>query len=134
MKLTADTFATLVSGIPPSSLPKTFRNAIALVREFGIRYLRIDSLCILQDSSEDWQQQGDVMGQIYKSCALCLAATSATNCNGGLFFERDPYLLQPVHVLGRWPFYDASQPLEWYTCFVQAPYFNNIMLAPLSFI
>ena len=132
MKLTADTFATLVSGIPPSSLPKTFRNAIALVREFGIRYLWIDSLCILQDSSEDWQQQGAVMGQIYKSCALCLAATSATDCNGGLFFERDPYLLQPVHVLGRWPFYDTSQPLEWYTCFVQAPYSNNIMLAPLN--
>ena len=35
-------------------LPKTFRDAITVARRLGIRYLWIDSLCIVQDDSLDW--------------------------------------------------------------------------------
>lgn len=34
-------------GTPISKLPKTFRDTIALARNFSIRYLWIDSLCII---------------------------------------------------------------------------------------
>jgi hypothetical protein len=36
-------------------LPKTFQNAITVSRQLGIRFLWIDSLCILQDDTDDWQ-------------------------------------------------------------------------------
>ncbi len=36
-------------GMSWDSLPQTFQNAIYLTRSLGIRYLWIDSLCILQD-------------------------------------------------------------------------------------
>ena len=38
----------------PSEMPKTFADAIAVTRTMGQRYLWIDSLCILQDSADDW--------------------------------------------------------------------------------
>ena len=132
IKLSQETYPVLKSGIAARDLPKTFRNAIALVRDMGFRFLWIDSLCIFQDSVEDWQKQAYSMGQIYKRCALSLAATSATDCNGGLFFERDPYMLQPVRVFARWPLCDRSRPMAWYNCFIQAPYFNNIMASHLN--
>jgi hypothetical protein len=34
-------------------LPLTFRDAVEVTRRLGQRYLRIDSLCILQDSRKD---------------------------------------------------------------------------------
>ncbi|KAH8763043.1 hypothetical protein F5883DRAFT_646219 [Diaporthe sp. PMI_573] len=37
--------------IPLESLPKTFRDAVLVTRELGLRFLWIDSLCIIQDSN-----------------------------------------------------------------------------------
>jgi hypothetical protein len=39
-------------------LPRSFRDAIQITRWLGYRYLWIDSLCILQDSHEDWASVG----------------------------------------------------------------------------
>ncbi|ORY15026.1 hypothetical protein BCR34DRAFT_478490 [Clohesyomyces aquaticus] len=36
------------------SLPLSFRQAILFTRWLGVRYLWIDSLCIIQDDEEDW--------------------------------------------------------------------------------
>jgi hypothetical protein len=38
-------------------LPKTFADAVIATRRFGYRYLLIDSVCILQDSIEDWRRE-----------------------------------------------------------------------------
>ncbi|KAH7237063.1 uncharacterized protein BKA55DRAFT_134618 [Fusarium redolens] len=40
-------------GAPISRLPKTFREAITVARRFSVKYMWIDSLCIIQDSLED---------------------------------------------------------------------------------
>lgn len=37
----------------PDAIPKTFADAIQVTRAIGIRYIWIDSLCIIQDSEED---------------------------------------------------------------------------------
>jgi hypothetical protein len=39
--------------IPWSTLPRTFQDAIAIAQELSIRYLWIDSLCIIQDNIAD---------------------------------------------------------------------------------
>lgn len=36
------------------ALPKSFEDAIRITKELGFRYLWIDSLCIIQDSPQDW--------------------------------------------------------------------------------
>lgn len=46
-------------------LPKTFRDAIFIARALGMRYLWIDSLCILQDDLQDWQREPAKMCDVY---------------------------------------------------------------------
>jgi hypothetical protein len=54
VKLNTRNEAVLQAGIPLQRLPKTFRDAISFTRALRLRYLWIDSLCILQDSPHDW--------------------------------------------------------------------------------
>ena len=60
-------------------LPRTFQDAVTVTRKLGLRYLWIDSLCIIQDDSDDWNEQSMVMGKIYnESTITIMAATSIT--------------------------------------------------------
>ena len=77
-----------LSGIPWTDLPRTFQDVIALTRCLGIRCIWIDSLCIMQGDTLDWEIQSSKMGQIYSSSFLCIAATGSEDSDGGLFFNR----------------------------------------------
>ncbi|KAJ5802154.1 uncharacterized protein N7503_004604 [Penicillium pulvis] len=79
-------------------LPQTFQDAIQLTRRLGIRYLWIDSLCIIQDSHEDWLDQSAVMGGVYQYSYLNIAATKSTDPYGGLFTTRNPCVVTPLRV------------------------------------
>lgn len=46
-------------------LPLTFRHAITVTLLLGIKYLWIDSLCIIQDSTSDWEAESAKMGDYY---------------------------------------------------------------------
>jgi hypothetical protein len=69
------------------SLPKTFRDAIIVTRALKIRYLWIDALCIVQDDSEDWQEQSAAMGGIYSNALFTIAAHAAMDTDDG-FLEK----------------------------------------------
>ena len=80
----------LRSGFPIDSLPTTYKDAIQITRSLGIRYLWIDSLCIIQDSSDDWLREAAMMDTVYARSFCNIAALDAADSNGGCFFERDP--------------------------------------------
>jgi hypothetical protein len=80
----------LRKGIDLLSLPQTFRDAMAITRKIGIRYLWIDSLCIIQDSEEDWLVESACMDTFYMNSFLNIGATGAHDGREGLFRERDP--------------------------------------------
>jgi hypothetical protein len=88
VKLTASTLDLLVAGFSVSSLPKTFQDAIEITREIGVSYLWIDSLCILQDSSEDWAFESRRMSDVYSNALLTIAAEQSVSCDGGIFSKR----------------------------------------------
>ncbi|KAI0164189.1 heterokaryon incompatibility protein-domain-containing protein [Xylariaceae sp. FL1272] len=71
-------------------IPKTFQDAICVVRALGIRYLWIDSLCIVQDDPQDWSEQAALMCDIYSNATLTIFATRAMGCTDTLFpsFQR----------------------------------------------
>ncbi|KAF9766040.1 hypothetical protein IL306_001587, partial [Fusarium sp. DS 682] len=96
VKLTAQTDDALSTEFPISSLPKTFREAIAVTRRFGVPYLWIDSLCIRQDDPDDWATQGSIMGYIYLNGLCNIAASAGEDSHQGLFRSRDANLLRPV--------------------------------------
>lgn len=83
--------------VPLLSLPKTFQDAVAVTRELGIRYLWIDSLCIIQDSVEDWELECSRMAQIYQGSIVSICGPTALDSSTGFLNPRtcpepDPYL------------------------------------------
>lgn len=85
--LTLATLQDQEQGISIGTLPKNFQDAISITRMLGVRYLWIDSLCIIQDSDEDWLKESAEMGEIYKKSFITIAATNAEN--SAIEFLRD---------------------------------------------
>lgn len=93
-------------GIHLSDLPRTFHDAIDVARRLEIEYLGIDSLCIIQDDSRDWDIQASRMADIYENAYVTIAATSSGDGNGGCYrrslpttSKRDFYTpLEVVHL------------------------------------
>jgi hypothetical protein len=98
-KLTTSNFQDLQKSISPSDLSQTFQDAIIVARRLGVRYLWIDSLCIVQDSPEDWQDEPSMMNLVYKNSLCTIAATEATEFHHGLFKNRDASSLAYFKVL-----------------------------------
>ncbi|ORY18391.1 heterokaryon incompatibility protein-domain-containing protein [Clohesyomyces aquaticus] len=79
--------------IPWSSLTKTFQDAIHLTFRLGFKYIWIDSLCIIQDSIDDWRHEGSKMSSIYSNSFLTIAASRAFEGSQGLHCEQDAPLV-----------------------------------------
>ncbi|KAI0101923.1 HET-domain-containing protein [Nemania sp. FL0031] len=74
-------------GIKVSELPKNFVDAAQVCARLELRYLWIDSLCIIQNSLGDWREQAALMHLVYRYALITIVATSATSCHGG-FLKR----------------------------------------------
>lgn len=85
--VTSENESRFFAGFSMADLPKTFRHAVHITRALHIRYLWIDSLCILQDNKNHWRKQSAIMGAIYEHAFLRLAACSAHNCTEGMYSE-----------------------------------------------
>jgi len=70
-------------------LTKTFQEAIIVTQSLGIRYLWIDSLCIVQDDEDDWRRESVKMGRVYKDAVITIAASGARDGSEGCFMERN---------------------------------------------
>jgi hypothetical protein len=97
LKTTASNVDNLRKQIDVQKLPKTIQDAIDFTRRLNIRYLWVDSLCILQardgmsldyDHRDDWQKEAGRFGQYYQNSVLTIAATGASGATEGLFLER----------------------------------------------
>jgi hypothetical protein len=126
--LTAKTIDRLKEVIPQSELPLTFQNAITAATWLGKRYLWVDSLCILQDSLEDWWKEARMMRSVYKSAWGTIAATGASDSSIGCFFERDPEVLRPFKISVSWNDYGPRV----YYCFPSEIWIDGVGKAPLN--
>jgi hypothetical protein len=75
-------------GIPLACLPQMMQGVVSVLRGFGIPYLWIDSLCILQDSAADWADQATMMAQVYSNAEVTIAATWCHGSGRSLFSGR----------------------------------------------
>ncbi|KAK4176139.1 putative GMC oxidoreductase [Triangularia setosa] len=69
-------------------VPKLFQDAIDIARQLGIRYLWIDSLCIIQDDADDWYQESRKMCSIYQNSVVTIAGTAGFGCEDSLIPAR----------------------------------------------
>ncbi|KAI2615893.1 heterokaryon incompatibility protein-domain-containing protein [Hypoxylon sp. NC1633] len=85
---TRETISDRMRGIALDDMPQTFRDAVRLTRALNLRYLWIDSLCIIQGDSRDWEEQSAVMADIYANCYLNIATTRSPSGAEGFLQPR----------------------------------------------
>ncbi|EFX01617.1 heterokaryon incompatibility protein [Grosmannia clavigera kw1407] len=64
------------------------RDAIKITLELEFSYIWIDSLCIIQDSSDDWNAEAARIGSYYAGAECTLASTGSESGDGGCFHSR----------------------------------------------
>lgn len=111
----------------PSELPKSFRDATAIAQKFRVKYLWIDSLCIIQDSVVDWRQEAAYMGDIYRNSFCNISATGASNSELGCFAERDPSMVLPCRIISAW----TNTTNQMYHV-VASRFWDHVVEAPLN--
>jgi hypothetical protein len=112
LKLTKGNKEAFQKKIDVSALPKTFTDAMKVASSLGQRYIWIDSLCIIQDSPQDWQEQAAIMGAVYHNSWCNIAATAASDSSIGCFMERSPLDVLPCKIRTKW----ISEPEKSFFC------------------
>ena len=95
IRTTHKTLHDFMSQIPMSSLPPTFKDSVKTTRLLGLQYLWIDSLCIIQDSIEDWEIECSKMADIYRNALVTIAAVDAANSLEGFLNQRPSSISSP---------------------------------------
>lgn len=76
-------------GIPWTEICRNtnFRDAIQVARHLKVRYIWIDSLCIIQNSKNrvDWEHEAPLMHRVYRNSYCNIAASDSQDSDGGLF-------------------------------------------------
>jgi hypothetical protein len=84
LHLNSDNIEWLKNSIPTDGLAATTRDALVVARYMGIRYVWVDAICILQDSTEDWNRQASNMRRYYSDSLVVICASSAVKADAGL--------------------------------------------------
>ena len=88
-RLTTHTKAMFEERLPLHLFPQTLQDAMEWTRRLGDRFIWIDNLCIIQDSTEDWTREAARMASIYGSATVTLVA-AAGSIYGGMTDRRNP--------------------------------------------
>ncbi|KAH6643243.1 heterokaryon incompatibility protein-domain-containing protein [Boeremia exigua] len=64
-------------------LPLTFKDAVEVTRRLGLRYLWIDSLCIVQGDAKEWALEVSKMASVYGNALVTLCALSSVDSKSG---------------------------------------------------
>ncbi|CAI6099895.1 unnamed protein product [Clonostachys chloroleuca] len=98
LRLTTQNISTLKEEIALDSLGKTFQDAIETARRLAVQFIWIDSLCIIQDSKEDWAKESVLMQHVYGNSFCNIAATNSSDSQGGCFRNREITAIQPIRL------------------------------------
>jgi hypothetical protein len=112
-------------GIAWSELSKTFQDAVVITGKLGLRYIWIDSLCIIQDDLWDWEIESKKMADIYEASMLTIAAAKAQDGESGCFTKgRESTKIVSSHRQSNGPFevwYQVSAEHEGFADWIMYP-------------
>jgi hypothetical protein len=88
---TKATLSEHLGNIAWDNLPKTLQDAIRISRKLGLRYLWVDTLCIIQDGDPDNDKESELpkMGTYYANAFCTIAAASSKNSTESFLQVRD---------------------------------------------
>lgn len=88
VKTTLSNYNQMLSAIAVATLPQTLQDSITVTRQLQQRYLWIDAICIIQDSTSDWEAESVTMAAVYRNAYLTIAAgTDAAATDGFLAYQ-----------------------------------------------
>jgi hypothetical protein len=87
-KLIAQSLASYEQQIPWAIIPKTLQDAATTTNLLGIRYVWIDSLCIIQDDDDDKSREISQMAMVYSHSTLTIMARRGDKATDGFLHER----------------------------------------------
>ena len=90
-----DSFDEYRKCIPDRVLSKSFSDAVEITRQIGIRFLWIDSLCIIQ-GTDDWAIEAAKMAQVYSQAYITISLDSAKDSSEGCLNPRSARLEAPL--------------------------------------
>jgi len=87
--LTSSTLAQFQRVINTQRLPRSFQETMELACNLRIKYIWIDSMCILQDEDDlsDWENEALTMHRVYAHSFLNVSATFASDGTESLFYR-----------------------------------------------
>ncbi|KAF4339785.1 tol [Fusarium beomiforme] len=100
---------TFLKNIPFDAIPPTFQDAIKLANALDIEYVWIDSLCIIQDSKDDWETEAAHMASVYSLAYVTISATAAQDSAAGLK-EKYPIIKHPCEITPSWTGFENQIP------------------------
>ncbi|KAI8715153.1 hypothetical protein NCS52_01022400 [Fusarium sp. LHS14.1] len=84
-------------GFRLSEVSPVIRDAVVVCRAFGVRYLWVDAVCIIQDDAYDWEQESALMAMLFKDAYFVIAAPASDSCNEGFLSLTKPFINLPFH-------------------------------------
>ena len=78
-----------MKGMKLVNMAATFRDAILVTRALGLKYIWIDSICIIQGEGGDFNQEAKRMEDVYSGAYCVLAASRAANHFSGFLGPRN---------------------------------------------
>ncbi|KAH6960232.1 heterokaryon incompatibility protein-domain-containing protein [Fusarium avenaceum] len=70
-----------MASIDLQAVSKVIQDAAIVCKLFGVRYLWVDALCIVQGDSQDWERESTNMGSIFRNAYFTIATASIDSCN-----------------------------------------------------
>lgn len=66
-----------------------FRDVVEVAHRLHVRYVWIDSLCIIQDRGhQDWEHEAPLIHMVYRNPYCKITASASADSDGGLFRDR----------------------------------------------
>ncbi|KLU87065.1 hypothetical protein MAPG_06070 [Magnaporthiopsis poae ATCC 64411] len=85
---TTHTLPVLLTGFSFDDLPQTLKDAVTVTRSLGLKYLWIDSICIIQNSEADKAHEVGHMARVYSNAHVTIGAGSASAVGRGFLKDK----------------------------------------------
>lgn len=112
LQLYRHNFLWFLIAIPTEHLPKTFKDALYTTKSLGLRYIWIDSLCIIQDDDSDWQREAFRVSSVYGGSHVNIAASSFSGAHEGFLGHPFPLDSLRARVAHKITSYSVSTVLQ----------------------
>lgn len=115
IKTTADTYLEYIQSIPWMDLSQTFKDAITVCHAINLRYIWIDSLCIIQGDKDDWAREAALMADVFGASEITIAGVHPFSPQEGLYLVSMAAPLiakrqEPSHIsMVKWPAADYDE-------------------------